>query len=107
MDAWNGYHSVAIRESDRHLTIFIKLCGRFKYRAAPQRYLASGATYTHRYDKVTIEFKDIKRVIDDTLLHSKDIGSSFHHVAKYLTLVGKNGINLNPDKFNFNEDGVD
>ena len=52
-------------------------------------------------------FKDIKRVIDDTLLHSKDIGSSFHHVAKYLTLVGKNGIILNPDKFNFAEDEVD
>ena len=24
-DAWNGYHSVPLRDSDRHLTIFITL----------------------------------------------------------------------------------
>ena len=107
LDAWNGYHSVAIRESDRHLTTFITPWGRFRYKTAPQGYLASGDAYTHRYDKITMGFKDMKRVIDDTLLHSKDIGSSFHHVAKYLTLVGKNGIILNPDKFNFAEDEVD
>ena len=107
LDAWNGYHSVAIRESDRHLTTFITPWGRFRYKTAPQGYLASGDAYTHRYDKITMGFKDIKRVIDDILLHSKDIGSSFHHVAKYLTLVGKNGIILNPDKFNFAEDEVD
>jgi len=23
MDAWNGYHSIPLRESDRHLTTFI------------------------------------------------------------------------------------
>ena len=107
LDAWNGYHSVEIRESDRHLTTFITPWGRFRYKTAPQGYLASGDAYTHRYDKITMGFKDIKRVIDDTLLHSKDIESSFHHVAKYLTLVGKNGIILNPDKFNFAEDEVD
>ena len=107
LDAWNGYHSVEIRESDRHLTTFITPWGRFRYKTAPQGYLASGDAYTHRYDKITMGFRDIKRVIDDTLLHSKDIESSFHHVAKYLTLVGSNGIILNPDKFNFAEDEVD
>ena len=107
LDAWNGYHSVQIRESDRHLTTFITPWGRFRYKTAPQGYLASGDAYTHRYDKITMEFKDIKRVIDDTLLYSKDIVTSFHHVAKYLTLVGENGIILNPDKFNFAEDEVD
>ena len=52
-------------------------------------------------------FKDIKRVIDDTLLYSKDIRSSFEKVAEYLTLVGRNGIVLNPEKFHFAEDEVD
>ena len=88
LDAWNGYHSVEIRESDRHLTTFITPWGRFRYKTAPQGYLASGDAYMHRYDKITMGFKDIIRVIDDTFLHSKDIESSFHHVAKYLTLVG-------------------
>ena len=30
-DAWNGYHSVPIRESDRHITTFITLWGRYGY----------------------------------------------------------------------------
>ena len=107
LDAWNGYHSVEIRESDRHLTTFITPWGRFRYKTAPQGYLASGDAYTHRYDKITMGFKDIKRVIDDTLLYSKDIGSSFDKVSEYLTLVGRNGIILNPEKFHFAEDEVD
>ena len=43
LDAWNGYHSVPIRESDRHLTTFITPFGRFRYRTAPQGFKASGA----------------------------------------------------------------
>ena len=58
--------------------------GRFK----EQGYLASGDGYTHRYDKITMGFKNIKRVIDVTLLRAKD-----------LTLVGRNEIILNSKKF--------
>ena len=31
LDAWNGYHSVAIREEDRHLTTFYTKWGRYRY----------------------------------------------------------------------------
>ena len=54
-----------------------------------------------------MDVKDIKRVIDDTILYSTDIGSSFNKVSEYLTLVGRNGIVLNPEKFHFAEDEVD
>ena len=37
-DAWNGYHSVPIREQDRHLTTFITPWGRYRYCSAPQGY---------------------------------------------------------------------
>ena len=30
-DAWNGYHSVAIREEDRHVTTFITPWGRYRW----------------------------------------------------------------------------
>ena len=107
LDAWNGYHSVAIREEDRHLTTFYTKWGRYRYRSAPQGYQASGDAYTHRYDKITLGVQDIKRVIDDTLLYSVDLEGAFRQVAEYLTLVGKNGIVLNSDKFYFGEDTVD
>ena len=65
LDAWNGYHSVRIREEDRHLTTFYTKSGRYRYRSAPQGFQASGDAYTHRY-KITMGVKDVKRVIDDT-----------------------------------------
>ena len=47
-DAWNGYHSVPLRESDRHLTTFITPFGRWRYTRAPQGYLSSGDGYNRR-----------------------------------------------------------
>jgi hypothetical protein len=41
-DCWNGYHSVALEENDRHLTTFITPFGRYRYKTAPQGYVASG-----------------------------------------------------------------
>ena len=46
-DAWNGYHSVPIREEDRHVTTFITSWGRYKYNVAPQGYMASGDAKTN------------------------------------------------------------
>ena len=43
----------------------------------------------------------MRRVIDDTLLYEYDIEKSFRQVAEYLSLVGNNGIILNPDKFTY------
>ena len=42
--------------------------------------------------------------LDDTLLYEDNIEKSFQQVAAYLSLVGQNGIILNPDKFEFAED---
>ena len=44
LDAWNGYYSVAIKEEDRHLTIFLTPEGKFCYRTAPKGFLASGTS---------------------------------------------------------------
>ena len=48
-DAWNGYHSVPLRECDKHLTTFITPFGRFRYARAPQGYLSSGDGYNCRF----------------------------------------------------------
>ena len=41
LDAWNGYHSVPIKEEDRDVTTFITPWGRFRYRTTPQGFLAA------------------------------------------------------------------
>ena len=89
------------------MTTFITLWGRFRYKTTPQGYLASGDAYTHRYYKVTMGFKNKRQVIDDSLLFQPTTGEAFTHTASYLTLCGKNGIILNPSKFEFAEDEVE
>ena len=41
------------------------------------------------------------------LLYATVMESFFKQVAKYLTLVGKNGIALNSDKLSFEKDTID
>ena len=106
-DAWNGYHSVALAESDRHFTTFITPWGRYRYRSAPQGYIASGDAYTARYDALVAHIPCKTKCIDDALLWSADIEAAFHQATEWLDVCAKNGITLNPRKFRFAQDEVE
>jgi len=106
-DAWNGYHSVPIREEDRHLTTFITPWGRYRYRTAPQGYIASGDGYTRRFDEIVSDIPNKTKCVDDTLLWADNIEDSFYQACNWLEICGKNGITLNPDKFSFACDCVE
>lgn len=103
-DAWNGYHSVPICEEDRHLTTFITPWGRYRYKTAPQGYIASGDGYTRRYDELVADIPDKTKCVDDVLLWADSIADSFFQAVNWLDTCGRNGITLNPDKFTFAED---
>ena len=66
-DAWNGYHSVPLRESDRHLTTFITPFGKWRYTRAPQSFLSSGDGYNRRFDAILSDFPRMERCVDDTI----------------------------------------
>ena len=100
-DAWNGYHSVPIKEEDRHVTTFITPWGRFRYRTTPQGFLAAMDAYNHRFDLITRDVKDKKRCVDDSILWGDNIEENFIKTCQYLTLTGGAGIIMNPDKFVF------
>ena len=104
LDAWNGYHNVPIREEDRHLTTFITPWGRYRYKTAPQGYIASGNGYTRRYDEIVATIPNKTKCIDDVLLWSNTIDESFDQTVNWLDICGRHGIILNPDKFVFAED---
>ena len=67
-DAWNGYHSMLIYADDRHITTFITPWGRYRYRVAPQGFLASGDAYNQRFDEIIADFPDNVKCVDDTLM---------------------------------------
>jgi hypothetical protein len=106
-DAWNGYHSVPLRESDRHLTTFITPFGRWRYTRAPQGFLSSGDGYNRRFDAVLSNFERKERCIDDTIHHDTHLETHWWRTIDFLTQVGQAGIVLNPDKFQFAERTVD
>jgi hypothetical protein len=106
-DAWNGYHSVPLRDEDTHLTTFITPWGRYRYRTAPQGYIASGDGYTQRFDEIVAEVPNKTKCVDDALLWSDDIEESFFQACRWLDICGRNGITLNPEKFVFAQDIVE
>ena len=89
-DAWNGYHSVALAESDRHYTTFITPWGRYRYCSAPQGYIASGDAYTARYDSLVSEVNNKTKCIDDALLWSTSIEDAFHQATEWLDICARN-----------------
>ena len=100
-DAWNGYHSIALDEQDRHLTTFITPWGRYRYLVAPQGYISSGDGYSRRFDEIVADFPKKTKCIDDTLMWSDSIEDAFYQAIEWLDICGKNGIILNPSKFKF------
>ena len=106
-DAWNGYHSVALKKEDRHYTTFITPWGRYRYLTAPQGYIASGDAYTSRYDALVAHIGAKTKCVDDALIWSSGIEEAFHQATEWLDICGGNGITLNPTKFRFAKDQVE
>ena len=106
-DAWNGFHSVPLRDSDRHLTTFITPFGRWRYKRAPQGFLSSGDGYNRRFDAILAEFEWKERIVDDTIHYDSDLEDHWWRTMDLLSLVGNAGIILNPDKFQFAKREVD
>ena len=106
-DAWNGYHSVPLRESDRHLTTFITPYGKWRYTRAPQGFLSSGDGYNKRFDAVLADFTRKERCVDDTIHFDENLEEHWWRTIDLLYTMGSAGIVLNPDKFQFSQRQVD
>ena len=100
-DAWNGYHSVPLRQSDGHLTTFITPLGRCRYTRAPQDFLFSGDVYNRRFDAILSDFERKERCVDDTIHYDTYLQTHWWRTIDSLIRVGQAGIILNADKFNF------
>jgi hypothetical protein len=100
-DAWNGYHSAPLRQSDRHLTTFITPFGRWRYCRAPQGYLSSGDGYNRRFDAILSDFERKQRCVDDTVYYDDNLEAHWWRTFEFLHTVGNAGMVLNPEKFQF------
>ena len=106
-DAWNGYHSIPLCEEDRHITTFITPWGRYRYKVAPQGFIASGDGYTQRFDALITDFKNKVKCVDDTCMWAYSVREAFLQTCEWLDLCARNGITLNPKKFQFAQNTVE
>lgn len=100
-DQWNGYHSIPLHKDDRDFTCFATPWGRYRYKVAPQGYLASGDGYNQRYDAILADILNKERCVDDTCTYSDTMLDAFKDVYKLLLTCAENGVILNPEKFQF------
>ena len=107
MDAWNGYHSVPLGESDCNLTTFITPFRRWHYTRAPQGFLSSGDGYYCHFNAILSSFEHKERCVDDTIHYDFDLKQNWWQTIDLLTCTGQSGIVLNPTKFQFAERDVD
>lgn len=108
-DVCNSYHSIPLRESDKHLTTFITPFGRWRYKRAVQGYLSSGDGFNRRYDTILSDFGRKERITDDNLHYdpATDMEAHWWRTIDLLETTGRSGIVLNPDKFQFCKRDVD
>ena len=85
-DAWNGYNSVPIHEEDRHFTTFITPWGHYRYKVAPQGFMASGDAYNQRFDAIISNFKDKVKCVDDTCMWANSVEAAFFQACEWLNL---------------------
>ena len=106
-DAWNGYHSVPLRESDRKLTTFITPWGRWRYKRLPQGFVSSQDAYNRRFDAILADFERKERIVDDTIFYDESLEQHWWRTIDFLTTVGKAGVILNPKKLQFSQREVE
>jgi hypothetical protein len=100
-DAFQGFHSCKLRESDKDYFTFITPWGRYRYVACPMGWLASSDGYNDRYDRVIQDVERKRKVTDDLLLYDKDMQTAYERGGQMLTRLGRHGILQNADKFEF------
>ena len=108
-DAFNGYHSVPLHPDDRHLTTFSTNKGLFRYLRAPQGFASSGDGYNRRLDEITADFVRYNRCVDDGCHYDADDDLELHwwRTIDLLELMGRHGVTLNPNKFQFCKKDID
>ena len=106
LDATQGYWQMELDPESQHLTTFITQEGRFRFKRCPMGLCSAGDEYNRRGDIALAGLRDVEKVVDDILVHSKDFGRHVNTVLLVLQRCRENGITLSKKKFNFCKQSV-
>ena len=103
MDAYKGYHHIAMHEADQEKTAFITPKGIFCYKVMPFGLKNAGATYQRMISKM---FKShlghtMEVYIDDMVVKSKTDDEHFTDLQEVFDILKKHKLRLNAAKCAF------
>ena len=103
LDAYRGYHQIAMNLADEEKTSFITPLGLYCYRVMPFGLRNAGATYQR---SVTIMFSDqlgesMVAYIDDMVVKSKEPETHLDDLMRTFSILRKYQLNLNAAKCAF------
>jgi hypothetical protein len=103
MDAYRGYHQIAMDEKDQEKTAFITPSGTYCYRVMPFGLKNAGATFQRM---IALLFKGLlgrvmEAYIDDMVAKSKDAADHIRHLSEIFSVLKKFGLKLNAEKCAF------
>ena len=76
LDVSSAYHTIPLRESDRHLTAFVCHLGVYEYNVAPMGLKFSGCTFQRAINHLLIPcILFAFSYVDDTAVYSKDFNT--------------------------------
>ncbi|KAG5557203.1 hypothetical protein RHGRI_007467 [Rhododendron griersonianum] len=103
MDAYRGYHQIAMDEEDQEKTAFITPSGTYCYLVMPFGLKNAGATFQRM---IALLFKGIlgrimEAYIDDMVAKSKDAADHLIHLGEIFGVLKRFGLKLNAEKCAF------
>ncbi|KAG5561961.1 hypothetical protein RHGRI_004857 [Rhododendron griersonianum] len=103
MDAYCGYHQIAMNEDDQEKTAFITSNGTYCYLVMPFGLKNAGATFQRM---IALLFKGLlgrvmEAYIDDMVAKSKDAADHLVHLGEIFDVLKRFGLKLNAEKCAF------
>ena len=100
LDAYAGYHQIAMKESDQLATSFITPFGAFCYTMMPFGLKNAGATCQRCMQTCFREQigRNVEVYVDDIIVKTKEVGSLIPDLEEMFANLHRYGIKLNPEK---------
>ena len=102
LDCWQAFHSIELDKKDREFTTFTTQWGYYRYKRAPQGFLSSTDAYNLRLNEILKKFEAFhRRCVDDIVVFGDTIEELFQRTCKIIETLGRSGVILNAEKFQF------
>ena len=103
LDAFQGYHQIALRREDQEKTAFITPRGVFCYKVIPFRLKNAGATYQRMVTKMFSKLlgKTVEVYIDDMVVKSIKSMDHMEDLRQVFSILRRHNLKLNASKCAF------